>query len=129
MTSATLALAKKDATNANLGTQETFTAQQVPLSGTLTDAASIAWDGTANGQVVSCTLTAARAFAAPTNILAGAMYKLILTTAGFTPSWASAGFKFPNGTVPTNLSGVCVFNFVGGASNILYCEGYTNNIS
>lgn len=102
---------------------KSFSAQQVPFSGGLTDAATIAWDGDTNGQVVSVTTSVARTFGAPTNIKQNALYVLVLSTGGFTPSWNTA-FKWPSGGVPSALSsGVYVFTFVGGASNTLIPTG------
>lgn len=101
----------------------TFTTQQVPSSGTLTDAASVAWDGDSSGQVVTLTTSASRTFAAPTNIKRNGLYVLILTTGGYTPSWNSA-FKWPSGGTPTSLdAGVYVFTFIGGAGNTLIPTG------
>lgn len=69
---------------------------------TLTDAATIAWDMNAaiNAEV---TITANRAFGAPTNAKPGQSGTLAVIqngTGGFTPTWNSV-FKFDNGTAPT----------------------------
>ncbi|QEL64795.1 hypothetical protein OTERR_13190 [Oryzomicrobium terrae] len=119
----TIPAAVLPAVAARTDVSKTFKAQQVPYAGALTDGATIAWDGDANGQVVSVTTAAARTFGAPTNIKQNALYVLILTTGGFTPSWNTA-FKWPSGGAPSPLvSGVYVFTFVGGASNTLIPTG------
>lgn len=112
-----------DVDTAKLDVKQTWTAQQTPKNGTLTDAATIAWDGDTNGQVVSVTLTAARTMGAPTNIVQNAGYQLLLTSGGFTPAW-NAAFKWPAGGIPTALvAGTYCFTFVGGAGNTLIPTG------
>ena len=86
----------------------------------LTDATTVAWDCSA-AQVATLTLTAARTMGAPTNGVNGTSYRLVLTSAGFTPSW-NAVFKFPSGTVPSGLTGTCVFDFHYDGTNFL-CVG------
>jgi hypothetical protein len=106
---------------AKLNAAQTFTAQQTPSNGTLTDATTVAWDGDTNGQVVKLTLTAARTMGAPTHITENNIYVLRLTTGGFTPSWNSA-FKWS--TVPSALeNAVYVGSFIGGAGNTLIPMG------
>lgn len=111
-----------DFENTVKGTEREYTAQQTPKKGTLTDGATVNWDGDSNGQVVYLTTAAARTMAAPTNINQGAMYKLVLTSGGYTPAF-NAAYKFV--TTPASLTGTCIFNFLGGAGNTLLCEGYT----
>jgi len=68
---------------------------------TLTDAASIAWDLSAN-QVTSVTITDSRTFADPSNKVDGAVYMITVIqdgTGGHTASWNSV-FKFAGGTAP-----------------------------
>ena len=119
-----------DADTAKLDVEQTWTAQQTPKNGTLTDAATIDWDGDSNGQVVKVTLGGNRSMNAPTNINEHAIYLIRVTqdgTGSRTLSWNSA-FKFAGGTVPTlttTASAVDVFSFVGGGSNVLYCIGQT----
>lgn len=110
-----------DADTAKLDVAQTWAATQVPKFGSLTDAASISWDGAANGQVVSCTATAMRAFAAPTNIVQNATYILVLASGGFQHTF-DAAFKWPEATAP-DLIGTCVLSFVGGAGNTLLAPG------
>lgn len=107
---------------ASLSAKQTFTAQQTPKNGTLTDGATVNWDADSNGQVVSVTTAASRTFAAPTNIVQNAMYVLVLTSGGFSPSW-NAAYKWPSGSPPSGLTGVCIFTFIGGASNTLLSNG------
>jgi hypothetical protein len=116
-----------DADTAKTDVEQTFTAQQTPMNGALTDAASITWDGDTNGQVVSVTTAAARTFAAPTNINQNAMYKLIITSGNFTPSW-NAAYKWPSGTAPSSLTGVCILTFIGGAGNTLLSDGIQQDV-
>jgi hypothetical protein len=110
-----------DANTVKKNVAQTFTAQQTPMNGTLTDAATVAWDGDTNGQVVKLTLTAARTMGAPTHITENNIYVLRLTTGGFTPSW-NAAFKWS--TVPSGLeNAVYVGSFIGGAGNTLIPMG------
>ncbi len=112
-----------DADTAKLDVAQAWAAVQTAKDGTLPDAASIVWDGDANGQVVACTLTAARTFAAPTNIRKSAQYILRLTTGGFTPLWNLA-YKWPADGAPSSLeSGTYIFHFLGGAGNTLEPTG------
>lgn len=100
-----------------------FTTTQTPSNGTLTDAATIDWNGTTNGQVVEVTTAAARTFGAPTNIQAKALYLLELNSNGFTPAW-NAAYKWSAGGAPSSLSaGKYVFTFIGGAGNTLIPTG------
>jgi hypothetical protein len=116
-----------DVDTAKTDVEQTFTAQQTPMNGTLTDGATVDWNGDTNGQVVSLTTAAARTFNAPTNINQNALYVLVLTTGGFTPIWNSA-YKWPDGTAPTGLTGVCIFTFIGGAGNTLLSNGIQQDV-
>jgi hypothetical protein len=116
-----------DADTAKLDVEQTFTAQQVPMNGTLTDGATINWDADTNGQVVSVTTAASRTFAAPTNIVQNALYVLVLTTGDFTPTF-NAAYKWPDGTAPSGLVGVCIFTFIGGAGNTLLSNGIQQDV-
>ena len=109
-----------DAATVKYNVANVFSKQQTPLKAALTDAATVAWDCSA-AQVATLTLTAARAMGAPTNQVAGTSYRLVLTSAGFTPSW-NAVFKFPGGTVPSSLTGTCIFDFYSDGTNF-YCVG------
>ena len=91
-----------DATIAGLSVAQEFTATQNFNATTLTDAASISWDASAN-QVTSVTLTDDRTFAAPTNMVDGGVYVLTIiqdATGTRVPSF-NAVFKFAAGTAPT----------------------------
>ena len=91
-----------DATIAGLSVAQEFTATQNFDATTLTDAASISWDASAN-QVTSVTLAGDRTFAAPTNMVDGGVYVLSIiqdATGTRVPSF-NAVFKFAAGTAPT----------------------------
>lgn len=91
-----------DATIAGLSVAQEFTATQNFNATTLTDAASISWDASAN-QVTSVTLAGDRTFAAPTNMVDGGVYVLTIVqdaTGTRVPSF-NAVFKFAGGTAPT----------------------------
>lgn len=91
-----------DATIAGLSVAQEFTATQNFNATTLTDAASISWDASAN-QVTSVTLAGDRTFAAPTNMVDGGVYVLSIiqdATGTRVPSF-NAVFKFAAGTAPT----------------------------
>ncbi|CUW38797.1 protein of unknown function [Magnetospirillum sp. XM-1] len=109
-----------DANTVKKNVANTFTAQQTPLKAALTDQATVAWDCSA-AQVATLTTTASRTIGAPTNGVNGTSYRLVLTTGGYTPSW-NAAFKFPGGTVPSSLTGTCVFDFHYDGTNFL-CVG------
>ena len=71
--------------------------------GTLTDAATIAWDIPGDGAVVKVTLANSRIMGAPTNAVQGGFYSLAViqdVTGGRTLSW-NAAFLFPADTAPT----------------------------
>lgn len=106
---------------AKLNVAQTFTAQQTPFKGALTDGSTVDWNGNTNGQSVKLTTAAARTFNAPTNIIEDNLYVLRLTTGGFTPSW-NAAYKWS--TVPSGLeSATYTLSFIGGASNTLIPMG------
>ena len=66
-----------DATIAGLSLAQEFTKTQNFNATTLTDAASISWDASAN-QVTSVTLTDNRTLAAPTNMVDGGVYTIMV---------------------------------------------------
>ena len=69
---------------------------------TLTDGASIAWDAS-TGQVAKVTLGGNRTFAAPTNLVTGSFYSILVVqdgTGSRTATWNSV-FAFTGGTAPT----------------------------
>jgi hypothetical protein len=92
-----------DATIAGLSIAQEFTKTQNFNATTLTDAATISWDASAN-QVTSVTLGGDRTFAAPTNMVDGGVYVLTLiqdaTGTRLISTW-NAVFKFAAGTAPT----------------------------
>lgn len=107
------------------GTKRTFTTQQTPFGGSLTDSvAGIDWDGDTHGVVADVTLGGpGRVFNAPTNIEVGQPYILLLTTGGYTPAWNTA-FRWASGATPAGLvSGTYTFSFQGGAGNTLIPTG------
>lgn len=121
-----------DAATAKTNVKQTFTKQQTPMSGTLTDAANVTWDGDTNGQIVSLTLAGNRAMAAPTNIVPNTTYLLRVAqdaTGSRTLSW-DAAFKFGSAGAPaltTAASKVDFISFLGGAANTLECLGVRLN--
>jgi hypothetical protein len=117
-----------DANTAKTNIEQTFTKQQTPFSGALTDGATVNWDADVDGQVVTITTAASRTFAAPTNINDKGLYVLQITTGGFTPSFNTA-YKFADGVAPSGLTGLCIFTFVGTTGNVLRCTGYQTNVS
>lgn len=118
---------------ASLAKEQVWTAQQTPMNGTLTDGATIDWNGDSNGQSCKVTLGGNRTMNAPTNINEYAAYVLRVVqdgTGSRTLAW-NAAYKFAGGTVPvltTTASAVDVFTFIGGASNVLYCVGQTLDV-
>lgn len=122
------------ATNADTAVESTWTAQQTPKNGTLTDAATIDWDGDSNGQVVGVTLGGNRTLGAPTNINQYAGYVLRVAqdgTGSRTLAW-NAAYKFAGGTDPvlsTAASAVDIFSFIGGATNTLECIGQAKAVA
>ena len=113
-------------------TESTWTAQQTPFSGTLTDGATIDWNGDSNGQVVSLTLGGNRTMNAPTNINQYAFYLVRVAqdgTGSRTLSW-NAAYKFGSAGAPTlttTASKVDFVSFIGGAGNTLECVGVRLN--
>ena len=70
-----------------LDVSQTWTAGQTPLTGALTDGATVNWNA-ANAQVATVTCAAARTFAAPTNLVNNRFYALAITNSG--GAWAHA---------------------------------------
>ena len=91
-----------DVTIAGLEAAQEFTKTQNFNATTLTDAASISWDASAN-QVTSVTLTDNRTLAAPTNMVDGGVYTLMVIQDGTGSRTLSynAVFKFSAATAPT----------------------------
>ena len=91
-----------DVGDASLGTAQEWTAQQNFNNTTLTFDATQDWALTAN-QVATLTLTGNTTFDAPTQMVDGAFYSLIIIqdgTGGRTASWNTV-FKWAAGTAPT----------------------------
>jgi hypothetical protein len=91
-----------DVTIAGLEKAQEFTKTQNFDATTLTDGATISWDASAN-QVTSVTIADNRTMAAPTNLVDGAVYLLMIIqdgTGSRTMSWNGV-FKFTGGTAPT----------------------------
>ena len=87
---------------ASLHNAQEYSATQNFNATTLTDGATINWDASAN-QVTSVTLGGNRTFAAPTNMVDGGAYVLIVVqdgTGSRTITWNSV-FKWDGGTAPT----------------------------
>ena len=91
-----------DVTIAGLEKAQEFTKTQNFDATTLVDGASISWDASAN-QVTSVTLGGNRTLAAPTNLVDGAVYLLMVIQDGTGSRTLSynAVFKFTGGTAPT----------------------------
>ena len=111
-----------DLTIAGINIAQEFTAAQNFNATTLTDAATIAWDTSAN-QVTSVTLGDNRTMGAPTNLKDGAVYVLIVIqdgTGSRTLSFNSV-FKFTGGTAPTlttTASARDILVFVSNGTNL-----------
>lgn len=112
--------AKADTTGvAVLGTAQEYTRTHNFNCTTLTDGATINWDLSQN-QVAKVTLGGNRTFAAPTNLVEGATYILVLIqdgTGSRTITW-NATYKFAGGTAPTltttaNRADVITFICIG----------------
>lgn len=121
-----------DATIAGLSLAQEFTKTQNFDATTLTDAASISWDASAN-QVTSVTITDSRTMAAPTNMVDGAVYVLTViqdSTGGYTMSW-NAVFKFAGATAPVvtaTADARDTFVFISDGTN-MYEIGRSQNIA
>ena len=118
---------------ASLSTSNTWTKTQAPANGSLTDAATIAWDGSTL-QVASVTLAGNRTLGAMTGIVPEATYVLIMSqdaTGSRTLAWNSV-YKFAGGTVPTlttAANAVDVFTFVANAAGTaLLCIGQSKDV-
>jgi hypothetical protein len=121
-----------DATIAGLSLAQEFTKTQNFDATTLTDAASISWDASAN-QVTSVTLTDNRTLAAPTNMVDGGVYTIMViqdATGSRTLSY-NAVFKFAGGTAPTlttDASAKDILVFYSDGTN-MYEVGRSLNVS
>lgn len=121
-----------DVTIAGLEKAQEFTKTQNFNATTLTDAASISWDASAN-QVTSVTITAARTMAAPTNMVDGAVYVITVIqdgTGGYAMSWNTV-FKFAGATAPVvtaTANARDTFVFISDGTN-MYEIGRSQNIA
>jgi len=121
-----------DVTIAGLEKAQEFTKAQNFDATTLTDAASIDWDASAN-QVTSVTLTDNRTLAAPTNLVDGGVYTIMViqdATGSRTLSY-NAVFKFAGGTAPTlttDASAKDILVFYSDGTN-MYEVGRSLNVS
>ena len=121
-----------DVTIAGLEKAQEFTKTQNFDATTLTDGASISWDASAN-QVTSVTIADNRTMAAPTNLVDGAVYLLVIIqdgTGSRTMSW-NAVFKFTGGTAPTlttTASAKDILIFYSDGTN-MYEIGRSLNVS
>ena len=121
-----------DVTIAGLEAAQEFTKTQNFNATTLTDAASISWDASAN-QVTSVTIADSRTMAAPTNMVDGACYVITVIqdgTGGYTMSW-NAVFKFAAATAPVvtaTADARDIFVFVSDGTN-MYEIGRSQNIA
>jgi hypothetical protein len=116
-----------------LDAKRTWTTQQTPSNGTLTDAANITWDCDVNGQSVKVTLGGNRTINAPTNVVEFTAYAIRViqdATGNRTLAWNTA-FKWPGGTAPVvtpTANSVSLFTFIGGAGGTLLSTGYALDI-
>lgn len=142
-TTITITIPNASLTLAGIDVQQLFTANQRPnykSAATASGGGSYTFDGggaSNNGQITLVTLTTAGTLtlAAPTNIVEGMPYTLILKagdTNARTPSFNSA-YKFPSATSPltsltTTSSAYDVINFIGGESNTLIYNGHQADV-
>ena len=109
-----------------------FTKTQNFNATTLTDASTIAWD-TSSNQVTSVELGDNRTFGAPTNLIDGGVYILMVkqdSAGSRTGSW-NAVFKWAGGSTPvltTTASAKDIFSFLSDGTN-LYEIGRSLNAS
>lgn len=117
-----------DVDTAKTDVKQTFTAQQAPMQGTLTDGTTIAWNCDSNGQEVTVTLAGNRTMGAPTNVLVGALYLVRIAqdaTGSRTLAW-NAAYKFGTigaPTLTTTASKVDFVSFRGASGNTMECLG------
>lgn len=127
-----LTVQDSDLTVAGTDVAQEFSKTQNFNATTLTDGANIDWDASAN-QVTSVTLGGNRTMNAPTNLVDGAVYLLIVlqdSTGSRTLSWNSV-FKWAGGTAPTlttTASARDQFVFCSNGTN-LYEVGRALNVS
>src|SRR6185312_4154752 len=96
---------------------------------TLTDASSISFNIDQNGAAL-LTLTAnGHTINIPSNITAGMIFRVLVTSAGFSGSWAS-GYSFPDGTPSFNLvsGSVDIFTFIATSNSSATLINYTSSV-
>lgn len=123
-----ITLPNKSVTVAGTDAKQVFTAQQVPMNGVLTDAATVAWDGDVHGQVVSLTLGGNRAMGAPTNVQPNASYilKIKQDAVGSRLLSFNTAFKFGSIGAPALTTGANktdVLSFIGNDDGALVFLG------
>lgn len=111
-----------DADTAKTNVAQSFTAAQGFAETTLTDAATISWDLSAN-QVAKVTLTDNRTLGAPTNQVAGKTYilRVIQDGGGGNTLAYHSTYKFPGGIAPTLSTGggdIDILTFVSDGTNM-----------
>ena len=121
-TIAQLNTAVSDGTVAELGTAQEYTKTQNFNGTTLTDAANISWDASAN-QVCKVTLTDNRTLDNPTNMKDGATYILrVIQDAGGTNTLAYGNaYKWEGGTAPVITAtgdAIDILTFVSDGTNM-----------
>lgn len=92
-----------DAEANSLDTSRAVTPASLYTTQALTDGATIDWN-VANGAIATLTIAGNRTLNAPTNLINGATYMLVITqgTGGnHTLDFNDAAYKFPEGTEPT----------------------------
>ena len=121
------------ASNAVTNAAQEFTAQQNFNNTTLTFDATQDWALTAN-QVTTLTLTANTVFDAPTQMVDGAFYSILIQqdgTGGWTCSFPAATFKWAAGTAPTLTTTASAKDLLVFRSNgtLMYEVGRQLNLS
>ena len=122
-----------DVGDASLGTAQEWTAQQNFNGSTLAFDATQDWALTAN-QVTTLTLTANTVFDAPTQMVDGAFYSILIQqdgTGGWTCSFPAATFKWAAGTAPTLTTTASAKDLLVFRSNgtLMYEVGRQLNLS
>lgn len=123
-----------------LATANLWGAQQRPKYGNAATAAgggSFTFDPTTHGQIalITCSTAGTLTFNAPTNIVEGAPYTMMLKAGDAnarTPAW-SAAFKWGGATSPitalsTTVGTIDMVNFIGGAANTLIYNGHKQDV-
>lgn len=108
--------------NLHASTATEYSATQNFNATTLTDAATIAWDASAN-QVAKVTLAGNRTLGAPTNLVDGGTYilRVIQDATGSRTLAYNAVFKWPGGTAPTlstSANAIDILTFVSDGTNM-----------